>query len=117
MREYYKQLAHEHGGKIRSKWIDAYALVDDTYEYCRDFQDIDKQSGFYLTDEVHEKFDPFQPLDSISKNIERNVFFYDYVEYKKNEILIKEDRDQSKYALFVDEVVSEIAQQLNLKKH
>lgn len=117
MREYYKKLAHEHGGKIRSKWIDAYALVDETCEYCREFNDVDERSGFYLTDEAHEKFDPSQPLDSISKNIDPAMFYYDYIEYKKNEIIIKEDRDQSKYTLFVDEVVSEIAQILNLKKH
>lgn len=115
MKNYYQQLACKHGGKLRCAWIDAYALADGELEYCRDDKDISKDQSFYLCDESHEKFIASQPLDSISKNLS-NVFFYDLEEPGENELLIKEGHGQKKYHLFVEKVVDEIAELLNLKR-
>lgn len=115
MRDYYKKLAHEHGGKIRAHWIDAYALVSDTIDYCKDYKNISKDEGFYLVDECHEKFVNAQPLDNISKRIKPFVFFYDYQEVNDDEIVIKGDKKVSNYRLFVDEVIEEMADLLGLQ--
>ena len=114
MRDYYQALAHEYGGKLRAHWIDAYALVSDTIEYCRDYKNIGKDEGFYLVDECHSHFDEAQPLDNISKRMNPFVFFYDY-EIHENEIVLKEDREVSNYGQFLDEVIKEMTQLLDLK--
>lgn len=107
MKNYYQQLACKHGGKLRCAWIDAYALADGEFEYCRDYKDISKDQSFYLCDENHEKFIASQPLDSISKNLS-NVFFYDLEEPRENELLIKEDHGQNKYHLFVEKLLMKL---------
>lgn len=117
MRDYYKNLAHEHGGKLRSEWIDAYALVGEQIDYCKDFkEETDEKSGFYLTDEAHEKFNPAQPLDSISKKIASDLFYYDTLEMKESGIVLKEDRNIMKYRSFVSKTVDEMAALLRLER-
>lgn len=115
MKDYYQQLAHEHGGRLRSAWIDAYALVGDNFEYCRDFKDVSEDQSFYLCDESHEKFIASQHLDSISKNL-AGVFYYDLDDIDEKSLLIKDEHDQSKYQLFIREVICEMAGLLKLRK-
>ena len=115
LKDYYKNLAHEYGGKLRAEWIDAYALVAD-FEYCKSYADvIDDNIGFYLVDEEHERFEEHQPMDSISKKMDPFMFFCDYYDAIDNRIIIKGDYP-NKYNLFVDEIIVEMAHLLELKE-
>ena len=113
LRDYYMNLAHEYGGKLRAAWIDAYALVTPNIEYCKSFIDeVDDSIGFYLVDECHEKFDEYLPLDSISKRIEPFMFYYDYDYAIVNGIILKGNEGLNKYCHFVDQVIEEMKELL-----
>ena len=109
LRNYYMNLAHQYGGKLRAAWIDAYALVTPDFEYCKSFvEEVDDSIGFYLVDECHFKFNESLPLDSISKRMDPFMFYYDYDEAIENEIILKGNSDSNKYHLFVDKVINEM---------
>ena len=111
LRDYYMNLAHKHGGKLRAAWIDAYALVTPDFEYCKSFIDeVDDSIGFYLVDECHTKFNESLPLDSISKRIDPFMFYYDYDEAVENGIILKGNSGLNKYSCFVDKVIEEMAE-------
>ena len=64
---------------------------------------------------IYEKFIASQPLDSISKNL-AGVFSYDLDDLDEKSLLIKDEHAQSKYQLFIREVICEMAGLLKLRK-
>ena len=113
LRDYYMNLAHKYGGKLRAAWIDAYALVSSDFEYCKSFIDeVDDSIGFYLVDECHSKFNESLPLDSISKRIDPFMFYYDYDEAVENGIILKGNSGLNKYSSFVDKIIYEMVEVL-----
>ena len=116
MKNYYKNLAHKYGGKLRAEWIDAYALVSD-FEFCKSYADVvDNSIGFYIVDEEHERFDEYQPMDCISKKMVPFMFFYDYYDKMEKGTIDKGNVESNKYSQFVDEIIVEMAKKLGLKE-
>jgi len=74
MREYYRQLAHQHGGKLRCAWQSANCLLfsqDDYAIYADDDMQLERRA-FILTDCDNGKRMPGWPLESL-KSTEDSV--------------------------------------------
>lgn len=66
MISYFALIAHKHGGKLRSAWLDAWALVIDEEHVFTFEADEDYAWAFYLVDAPCRARCPGWPLDSIA---------------------------------------------------
>lgn len=67
MREYYRMIAHQHGGKLHSAWQSAHCLLFSETEYViyEDNEDTLWRHSFLLTDQDNGKRMPGWPLESL----------------------------------------------------
>ena len=74
MRDYYRELAHRHGGALRCAWQSAHCLMMNEADYAI-FADDDtllQKHAFLLTDRIHCDITPGWPLECL-KSVEHPV--------------------------------------------
>ena len=88
MREYYRSLAHAHGGRLVSAWQSAHCLLfsEEDHAIFEDDDDLLRKHAFLLTDQDNGKRLPGWPLESLKGDAQQIIsdedkaLYWEYVQ-------------------------------------
>ncbi len=82
--DYYGSLASKYGGRITAYYRNSiYLVINENTVFYYDGEDIQSEK-FYIVDKSHSVYKKGFPLDSLSKHIESNKYYYD-LDQSKND--------------------------------